>query len=43
MEQIQGKLMTKFFFNFKKTYFWPVFGPFAQLFGLKNVFPKNVA
>ena len=29
MEQIQLKLMTKFFFKFKKPYFWPI----SQIFG----------
>ena len=39
IEQIQRKLMTKFFFKFKKTFFWPI----SPIFGAKKVFPKNQA
>ena len=28
--------MTKFFFKFKKIHFWPLFGPFPQLWGAKK-------
>ena len=42
IEQIQGKLIAKFF-NFKKPYFWHIFGSFAQFFGEKKVFPKTLA
>ena len=37
IEQIQWKLMTKFFFKFKK----PIFGPFPQFLGQKTFFKKN--
>ena len=37
IEQIQWKLMTKFFFKAKK----PVFGPFPQFLGQKKFFKKN--
>ena len=36
IEQIQWKLMTKFFFKFKK----PIFGPFPQFLGQKKFFKK---
>ena len=36
IEQIQWKLMTKFFFKFKK----PIFGPFPKLLDQKKVFKK---
>ena len=36
IEQIQWKLMTKFFFKFKK----PIFGPFPHILGLKKFFNK---
>ena len=35
--------MTKFFFKFKKAYFWPIFGPFPQFLGAKNVSLQNLA
>ena len=37
IEQIQWKLMTKFFFKFKKH----IFGPFPQFLGQKKFFLKN--
>ena len=43
IEQIQGKLMTKIIFKFKKPYFWPVFGSFFHFCRVKNIFPKNLA
>ena len=39
IEQIQEKLMTKFFNEFKKTQLWPIF----SIFGTRNVFEKNPA
>ena len=37
------KINDKFFNNFKKPCFWPVFVPFSQFFGQKIFFPKNPA
>ena len=37
IEQIQWKLMTKFFFKVKK----PIFGPFHHFWGQKKFFKKN--
>ena len=37
IEQIQWKLMTKFFCTFKKPYFWPI----SPIFWAKKVFPKK--
>ena len=34
---MQWKLMTNFFFKFKKPYFWPT----SPIFGAKKVFPPN--
>ena len=36
IEQIQRKLMTIFFFKFKKPYFWPIFGPFPKFLQQKS-------
>ena len=43
IEQVQGKLITKVFFTFKKPYFWPIFGQFPQFWRAKKIFPKNPA
>ena len=40
IEQIQRKLMTKFFFKLK-TLFLAYFLPISPIFGAKKVFPKN--
>ena len=42
IEQIQRKLMTIFFFKFKKPYFWPIFGPFPK-FLQQKILTKNQA
>ena len=39
-EQVQGKLMTQFFFKFKRTCFRPIFCLFPLFFGAKNVCQK---
>ena len=33
--------MTEFLFNFKKPYFWPVFGPFPQFLEAEKSCPKE--
>ena len=38
MEQIQSKLMTKFFLKFKKSYFWSIF----QIFGANTETQRNL-
>ena len=38
MEQTQFKLMTKFFFKFKKSYFWCV----SQIFGANTETQRNL-
>ena len=40
IEQLQRKLMNKFFFKFKKPQFWFILGPFP-IFLEQNVFHKN--
>ena len=35
--------MTKFSNKFKKTCFWPIFGPFSPIFGAKKIFLENPA
>ena len=36
IEQIQGKLLTKYFFKFKN----PTYSPFPQIWGQENIFLK---
>ena len=36
IEQIKWKFITNFFFKFKKSYSWPIFGPFPQFWGQKK-------
>ena len=38
IDKLRQKLISKFFFQFKKPYLWPIF----PIFGAKRVFPKNV-
>ena len=35
--------MTKFSNKLKKPRFWPIFGPFSQFWGKKNIFSENPA
>ena len=42
IEQIQLKLMTKFFNKFKKAWFWPILVSFSQFLGQKKSFPENL-
>ena len=35
--------MTKFFFNFKKLYFWHIFGPFLKFLEQEKFSSKNLA
>ena len=38
---MQGKLMTKFFFKFKKPYFWQFLVHFPNFLGKKSFYTKS--